>query len=85
MGDTPSEVLMLTSPSACSPYKCPPSLTLSLEVMVSSEGGARGKSVCKLFPLTFWNDVDAAALKAHEALSVDDQNPLMSKSSGDVM
>ena len=53
--------------------------------MVSSEGGARGKSVCKLFPLTFWNDVDAAALKAHEALSVDDQNPLMSKSSGDVM
>ena len=48
-------------------------------------GGARGKSVCKPLPLTFWNDADTAALKAHEALSLDDLNPLISKSSGDVM
>ena len=83
MGDTPSEVPVVIPPFAHSLSKHPPSPTLSLEVMVSSEWGARGN--CKPFPLTFWDDADTAALKAREALSVDDLNPLMVKSSSDVM
>ena len=85
MGNTPFEVPMVIPSSAHSPSKRPPSPTSSLEVMVSSEEGARGKSVCKPFPPTFWDDADVVMLKAHEALSVDDLNPLMSKLSGDVM
>ena len=81
MGDAPSEVPVVTSPFAHSAAKRPPSPTSSLEVIVSSEGGARRKSVSK----SFWDDVDAVALKAHEALSMDDLNPLMVKSSSDVM
>ena len=85
MGNTPSEVPVVIPPSAHSPSKHPPSPTLSLEVMVSSKWGARGKSICKPFPLTFWDDADTAALKAHEVLSMDILNPLMSKLSSDVM
>nr|POE92057.1 hypothetical protein CFP56_27706 [Quercus suber] len=85
VGDTPSKVLVVIPLFAHSPSKRPPSSTLSLKVMVSSEGGARGKFVCKPFPLTFWDNADVVSLKAHEALSVDDLNPLMSKLSGDVM
>ena len=54
-------------------------------MIVSLEGGARRKFFSKPFPPTFWDDVDTVALKAHEALSVDDLNPLMVKSSSDVM
>jgi len=39
----------------------------------------------KYFLPTFWDDADAIALKAHEALSVDDLGPLMAKSSSKVM
>ena len=39
----------------------------------------------KFFLPTFWDDANAAALKAHEALSVDDLSPLMAKSSNEVM
>ena len=85
IGDTPSDVPTVTPPCTYSPSKHPPFPTSSLEVLVSSKRGARGKSVCKPFPPTFWDNADAAALKVHEALSVDDLNPLMSKSSGDVM
>ena len=85
IGNTPSDVPMVTPPSTHSPSKHPPFPTSSLEVLVSSKRGARGKSVCKPFPPTFWDNADVAALKVHEALSVDDLNPLMSKSSGDVM
>ena len=60
MGDAPSGVPMVTLPFAHSPIKRPPSPTLSLEVIVSSEGGARRKSVSK----SFWDDTDTAALKA---------------------
>ena len=81
MGDAPSGVPVVTPPSAHSIAKCPPSPTSSLEVIVSSEGGARRKSVSK----SFWDDADAVALKVHEALSMDDLNPLMVKSSSDVM
>lgn len=34
---------------------------------------------------TFWDDVDIAALKAYEALFVDDLSRMMAKSSSDVM
>ena len=85
IGDTPSDVPTVTPPCTYSPSKHPPFPTSSLEVLVSSKRGARGKSVCKPFPPTFWDNADVAALKVHEALSVDDLNPLMSKSSGDVM
>ena len=81
MGDAPSGVPVVTPPSAHSPAKHPPSPISSLEVIVSLEGGARRKSVSKYF----WDDTDTAALKAHEALSMDDLNPLMVKSSSDVM
>ena len=81
MGDAPSRVLVVTPRSAHSTTKHPPSPTLSLEVIVSLEGGARRKSISK----SFWDDANAVALKAYEALSMDDLNPLMVKSSSDVM
>nr|POE92212.1 hypothetical protein CFP56_27607 [Quercus suber] len=40
---------------------------------------------CKSFLPTFWDDTDAAALKAHEVLSLDDLSPLMAKSSSEVL
>ena len=39
----------------------------------------------KSFLPTYWDDTDAAALKPHEALFVDDLSPLMAKSSSEVM
>ena len=81
MGDAPSRVPVVTPCSAHSLAKRPSSPTSSLEVIVSLEGGVRRKSVSKYF----WDNLDAAVLKAREALSVDDLNPLMVKSSSDVM
>ena len=43
------------------------------------------KASGKSFLPTFWDEPDATALKAHEALSMDDLNPLMVKSSDEVM
>ena len=81
MGDAPSGVLVVIPPSTHSTAKRPPSPTSSLEVIVSLEGGTRRKFVSK----SFWVDADTVALKAHEVLSMDDLNPLMVKSSSDVM
>ena len=81
MGDTPSEVPVVTPPFAHSPVKRPPSPTSSLEVIVSSEGGAGRKSVSK----SFQDDANATALKAYGVLSMDYLNPLMVKLSSDVM
>ena len=39
----------------------------------------------KSFLPTFWDDAYMAALKAHEALSMDDLSLLMAKSSSEVM
>jgi len=83
--DAPSGVPVVTPPSSHSPAKRPPSSTSSLEVIVSSKGCARRKFVIKAFPPTFWDNVGAIVLKAYEVLSVDDLNPLMVKSSKDVM
>ena len=81
VADAPSGVPVVTPPSAYSIAKRPPSPTSSLELIVSLEGCARRKSVSK----SFWDDANAVALKVHEALSMDNLNPLLVKSSSDVM
>jgi len=69
------------------PAKHPASPTSSLEMIAfgGEEIRKKKKSSGKSFLPTFWDDADAAALKAREALSVDDPNPLMAKSSSEVM
>nr|POE90462.1 hypothetical protein CFP56_43136 [Quercus suber] len=72
-------------PSKMPPTKCPASPTSSLKMIVSGgeEVRKKKKSGGKSFLPTFWDDADAAALKAHEALSVDDLSLLMVKSSSE--
>ena len=76
-----------TLPLAHSPTKRPVSPTLSLEMIASGGEEVRKKKKAggKSFLLTFWDDADAATLKAHEALSVDDLSLLMVNSSSEVM
>ena len=78
---------MVTPPPAHLPAKRPASATLSLEVIASAGEEVRKKKKVggKSFLPPFWDDADTAALKAHEALSVDDLSPLMAKSSSEVM
>ena len=76
----------MTPPFSHSPTKCPASPTSSLEVIASTEEETKKKKVAgKSFLPTFWDDADAAALKAHKALFMDDVNPLMVKSSSEVL
>nr|POE59668.1 hypothetical protein CFP56_31175 [Quercus suber] len=77
----------VVTPFAHSPTKHPASPTSSLEVIASTGEKARKKKKVsgKSFLPTFWDDVDMAALKAHEAFSMDDLSPLMAKSSSEVM
>nr|POF27442.1 hypothetical protein CFP56_08780 [Quercus suber] len=65
------------------PAKHPASLTSSLEMIASDGEEIRKKKKAggKSFLPTFWIDANAAALKAHKALSMDDLSPLMAKSS----
>ena len=65
---------MTTLPPAHSPAKRITSPTSSLEMTTSSGEEIRKKKKVggKSFLPTFWDDANAAALKAHEALSVDD-------------
>ena len=78
---------MMTLPPAYSPAKRPASPTSSLEMIAfgGEEIRKKKKASGKSFLPTFWDDADAAALKAHEAFSVDDLIPLMAKSSNEVM
>ena len=78
---------MVTPPPAHSLAKHPTSPTLSLEVIASVGEEARKKKKVggKSFLPTFWDGADAATLKAHEALFMDDLSPLMAKSSSEVM
>ncbi|KAL0015897.1 hypothetical protein SO802_002966 [Lithocarpus litseifolius] len=79
---------IVTPPFAHSPAKRPTSPTTSLKVIASAgeETKKKKKKVGgKSFLPSFWDDADVAALKAHEALFVDDLNPLMAKSSSEVM
>ena len=82
-----SEVVKQEPSKTSPPAKHPTSPTSSLEMIVSSGEEVRNKkkSGGKSFLPTFWDDADAVALKAHEALSVDDLSPLMAKSSSEVM
>ena len=86
VGDASKDDPMVTPPFNHSPAKHPASLTSSLKVIASTEEGTKKKKVAsKPFLPTFCDDANAIALKAHEALSVDDLNPLMVKSSSEVM
>ena len=78
---------IMTPPFAHSPAKRPTFPTSSLEVIayIVEETKKEKKVVGKSFLPTFWDDANAAALKAHKALSVDDLSPLMAKSSSEVM
>nr|POF19063.1 hypothetical protein CFP56_42401 [Quercus suber] len=83
-GDVFEKEFVTSIPPAHSPAKRPASPTSSLEMI--DLGGEEIKKKKKTYFLpTFWDDADAAALKAYEALSVDDLNPLMAKSSGEVI
>ena len=86
-GDISKEDPMITPSLVHSLAKCLASPTSSLEVIASVREKARKKKKVggKSFLPTFWDDADAATLKAHEALSVDDLSPLMAKSSSEVM
>ena len=78
---------MVIPPPAYSLAKRPASPTSSLEMIASGGDEVRKKKKVggRSFLYTFWDDADAAALKAHEALSVEDLSPLMAKSSNEVM
>ena len=86
-GDVSKEDLVITPSFAHSLAKRLASPISSLEVIASAGEEARKKKKVggKSFLPTFWDDVDVGALKAHEALFVDDLSPLMEKSSSEVM
>ena len=70
---------IITPSPTHSPAMRPASPTSSLEMIVSGGKELRKKKKAggKSFLPTFWDDIDTAALKAQEALSVDDLSPLM--------
>ena len=70
---------VVTPPFAHSPAKHPAFPTSSLEVIASAKEGTKKKKV------TFWDNADADALKAHKPLSMEDLNPFMVKLSSEVM
>ena len=78
---------MVTPYSTHSLAKHLASPTLSLEVIsfAGEETKKKKKVGGKLFLPSFWDNANAVALKAHEALSVDDLNPLMAMLSSEVM
>ena len=86
-GDVSKKDPVTTLPPTHSPAKRPAPLTSSLEMIAFGGEEIRKKKKVggKSFFSTFEDDVDAAALKAHEALFVDDLSPLMAKSSSEVM
>ena len=66
---------------------CSSDLTLSLEVIAFAEEETKKKKKIagKSFLPTFWDDANVTALKAYEALFVDELSPLMAKLSSEVM
>ena len=86
VGDISMDDPVVTPPLAHSPAKYPTSPTSSLKVIALEEEIKNKKRVIgKSFLPTFWDDADAAALKAHEGFFVDDLSPLMAKSSSEVI
>nr|POE75820.1 hypothetical protein CFP56_05090 [Quercus suber] len=88
VGDVSKDDLVVPPHFAHSPAKRLAFPTLSLEVIASAgeETKKKKKKVAsKSFLPTFWDDANAAALKAHEALSMDDLSPLMAKLSSEAL
>ena len=88
IGDVSKEDPVITPSPTHSPAKHPASPTSSLEVIASAGKEPRKKKKKvggKSFLPTFWDDADAAALKAHKELFVDDLSPLMEMLSNKVM
>ena len=85
--DVSKKDFVTSIPPADSPAKRPTSPTSSFEMIASGgkEIKKKKKASGKSFLPTFWDEPDAIALKAHKALSMDDLNPLMVKSSDEVM
>ena len=86
-GDVSKKDLATTIPTAHSPVKCPTSPSSSLEMIAfgGEEIRKKKKAGGKSFLPTFWDDTNAATLKDHEALLVDDLSPLIAKPSSEVM
>ena len=87
VGDVVKKDPIITPSPTHSPTKRLASPTSSLEMISSSGKEIRKKEKAsgKSFLPTFWDDTNAATLKVHEALSMDDLGPLMVKSSSEVM
>ena len=87
VGDVSRDDLVVTPHSAHSLAKHLVFPTSSLEVIASAREETKKKKKVggKPFLSSFWDDANASALKANEALSVDNLNPLMVKSSSEVM
>nr|POE85648.1 hypothetical protein CFP56_55122 [Quercus suber] len=86
-GDVSKKDPVVTPPPTHSPAKRPASPTSTLEMIASSREKIRKKKKVggKSFLPTFWDDANAMALKAYEALFVDDLSPLMAKSSSEAL
>ena len=86
-GDVSKKDLATTIPTAHSPIKHLAFPTSSLEMIAFSGEEIRKKKKAggKSFLPTFWDDTNAATLKDHEALLVDDLSPLKAKPSSEVM
>ena len=86
-GDVSKKDLATTIPTAHSPIKHLAFPTSSLEMIAFSGEEIRKKKKAggKSFLPTFWDDTNAATLKDHEALLVDDLSPLIAKPSSEVM
>ena len=74
---------MVTSPVAKVVPQCPSSPTSSVEIIIDDAPKLKWKD--KVSKGSFWDDAGAAALKAQEAISVDDFTPLGARSSHKLM
>ena len=79
--DVPKKDSMMSIPATYSAIKCLAFPTSSREMITSvrEETRKKKKPGGKSFISTLSDDADAAALKAYEALSVDDLSPLMAR------
>ena len=59
--------------------------TSSLELIVSFRGDSKAKAMSKVLIASFWEDAGTTMQKAHDAISVEDLEPLMGKPPSDLM
>lgn len=74
--EPPKDDPMVTLPIAKSKPQCPASPASSLELITPSDSGSKAKGKGKAPTCSFWEDVGAAVLKAHEAISINKLSPL---------